>query len=420
MDMEELRKEKLERLERALTCKEPDRVPILVFNDVFCGKYSGYTAQEIYFDYEKWKDATLNVAKNFNFDYIFTLNGLEGMFLFASFIEKAPEVAANMRFVTGPYHQILEDTYTRWPGIELKEDVHPQFIGKEIMKKEEYDKFIEAPIKFMHEVALPRICKNLANPGSMEYNTTLTRLGAEATNYGNATLQLIMELKNIGYPFFPMAHSYAPLDFLGDFLRDIKNVILDLYRDPETVKEAIEAITSHMIKTGTISGTIPPEVKEMFGTEIVWCFYPLHLTEYLKPELYNEYYWPSLLKIFKETIKAGLLPFVLFEGSHDAHLETLQSIPKHSIAGMFEKTDPRKVKEVIGDRMCIMYGPPNSLLIGSTPEKVHDWTRELLVDMKDDGGFILFPGVDAAGIAKDARPENIKAMIDAVEKYGKY
>lgn len=420
MDAEEIRKEKIERIERAMQCKEPDRVPILVFNDVWCGVYSGYTAKELYFEYDKWIKATLNVAKDFDFDYVFTLNGLEGMILFASFIEKAPEVALNMRFFTAQYHDILQDVYTKWPGRELREDAHPQFIGKEIMKKEEYNKFIEAPMDFIHEVALPRICKSLANPGSYEYNAALTKLGLEAGKYNAATNNLIVELMKIGYPMWPMAHGYAPLDFISDFLRDIKNIIIDLYRIPDVVAQAVEAIAPYMINSSRISGNIPEEVKKMLGVSMVWCFYPLHLNEYLNPKLYNEYYWPSLLQCWKDDVKRGLTPFVLFEGRHDAHLETLLEIPKKKIVGMFEKTDGRKVKELVGNDMCIMYGPPNTLLASATPEKVYEWTKDLVLDMKEGGGFILFPGVDAAGISREAKLENIKAMIEAVYKYGQY
>jgi len=419
MDVEEVRKERIERIERAMQCKEPDRVPILVINDR-CGAYSSYKAKDICFDYNLCTKVTVNLAKDFDFDYVFPLNGLAGIILFVSFMEKAPEVALNLKFITGPIHDVLGDVYTKWPGRELGEDVLPQFVGKEIMKRDEYNQFIESPMEYIHEVAFPRMFKSLAKPGSVEYNTALVKLGLEAERYNVATNNLIMELMKIGYPVWPMAYSNAPLDFISDFLRDIKNIVIDLYRIPDTVMQAVDAITPYMIKASRISGNIPEEVKKELGVNLVWSLYPLHLNEYLNPKYYNEFYWPPLLKCWKDDIRRGVTPFVLFEGRHDAHLETLLEVPKKKIVGVFDKTDGRKVKELVGNDMCIMYGPTNTMLATWTPEKVYEWTKELVLDMKEGGGFVLFPGVDASGITRGVKPENLKAMVEAVRKYGRY
>ncbi|MDD4484467.1 MAG: hypothetical protein PHD55_08885 [Methanoregula sp.] len=44
--------------------------------------------------------------------------------------------------------------------------------------------------------------------------------------------------------------------------------------------------------------------------------------------------------------------------------------------------------------------------------------KSMLTDCKE-GGMMIYPGADG-GISGDARPENVKALIDAVKKYGKY
>ncbi|MDI3497624.1 uroporphyrinogen decarboxylase family protein, partial [Archaeoglobus sp.] len=91
---------------------------------------------------------------------------------------------------------------------------------------------------------------------------------------------------------------------------------------------------------------------------------------------------------------------------------------KKKVVGVFEKTDPRKVREVLGDHVILVSGPPNSLLIGGTPQKVEEYMKSLLEDCKE-GGMMVYPGVDG-GISRDARPENVKAVIEAVKKYGRY
>jgi len=76
------------------------------------------------------------------------------------------------------------------------------------------------------------------------------------------------------------------------------------------------------------------------------------------------------------------------------------------------------VREISGDHVILVSGPPNSLLIGGTPQKIDDFMKNLLEDCKE-GGMMIYPGVDG-GISRDAKPENVKAVIDAVKKYGVY
>ncbi|WP_456329689.1 uroporphyrinogen decarboxylase family protein [Archaeoglobus sp.] len=417
MSTEELMKERLERIETVLKGKEPDRVPVTGATTVWHGRYAGYTAKEVLFDYEKSKDAALKVARDFDFDTFTPIIGLEGMIYTVAFLNQ-PEISSAARFILGPTHLVLQDVYSRWPGYELDENAHPQFIGKEIMKVDEYDQLIENPLEFINKVVMPRINKKLADVGSAEYNAALTKYGLELARFGAFMAELSMEMAKIGYPTIPMSWAYAPLDLIGDFLRDIKNIVLDLFRVPEKVKDAVEAVKPLIIKAAEISAP-PVEVrKQLFGTDVVECFYPLHLNEYLNPKLYSEFYWPSLNDIFHKVAEMGQVNFVLFEGKHDAHLETLLEAPKKKVVGVFEKTDPRKVREVLGDHVILVSGPPNSLLIGGTPQKVEEYMKSLLEDCKE-GGMMIWPGVDG-GISRDAKPENVKAMVDAVKKYGKY
>jgi len=44
--------------------------------------------------------------------------------------------------------------------------------------------------------------------------------------------------------------------------------------------------------------------------------------------------------------------------------------------------------------------------------------KSLLEEVKPGGGFILAPGV--ADIPKETPSENLKALIEAVENYGRY
>lgn len=65
----------------------------------------------------------------------------------------------------------------------------------------------------------------------------------------------------------------------------------------------------------------------------------------------------------------------------------------------------------------IVGGPPTSLFMAGTPAKIDEYVKELLVDLKPGGGYIMSPDVS---IPYTAKPENVKALADAVKKYGVY
>jgi uroporphyrinogen-III decarboxylase len=179
-------------------------------------------------------------------------------------------------------------------------------------------------------------------------------------------------------------------------------------RVPDKVKEASEAMRDLIIEMVRIS------VRGVPAGSIQ--FIPLHLNEYLSPEQYREFYWPTLKEVIEEMIRLGITPEVFYEGKHEPHLETILELPKGKTISKFEKTDLVRVKEVIGDHSCVIGGPPSSLFL-STPQKIDGYVMELFNNVKEGGGFMLSPGVS---IPASARPENVKAFMDAAVKYGSY
>jgi uroporphyrinogen-III decarboxylase len=238
---------------------------------------------------------------------------------------------------------------------------------------------------------------------------TLTRLGIEVSRFAEFIRATSAELVELGYPDLILGGPYVPLDVIGDFLRDIKGILLDIYRYPDKVKQACSTLLKLVFKF--VSSYKPSEPKLLFT--------PLHLNSYLSPKLYNEFYWPYLKEIIIEVNKQGMKPLVFFEGSHDAHLETILELPKGWGIAYFEQTDVRKAKNILAGHTCIMGGIPVSLLIGGTPNKIEEYIKKLMVEVKPGGGFIVATDT-MLGLTSQTPIENIKAMLAAVEKYGKY
>lgn len=82
----------------------------------------------------------------------------------------------------------------------------------------------------------------------------------------------------------------------------------------------------------------------------------------------------------------------------------------------FERVDMRRAKEILRDVACITGNVPNSLLISGSPDQVKDYCKKLIDTAGEGGGFVM----DAAACIDEAKPENIRAMMDLTREYGIY
>ena len=81
-------------------------------------------------------------------------------------------------------------------------------------------------------------------------------------------------------------------------------------------------------------------------------------------------------------IDHGITVFVFYEGIWDKRLKYLAELPKGKTVGWFQSSDIFKVKEVLGDTMCILAGMPVSMLSGGTVEQVRERTKnEILLNL---------------------------------------
>jgi len=401
----ELAKKRYARVMAAINLEEPDRVPLSGVGGDVIPAYYGITQYEYCYDYEKALKAAEKFLRDFPCDWAFAagVSGLDGRVFNIAFSE-FPDITVNLTFITGPMHDILGSKYYRYPGREIAEDASPQFIGGTFMEADEYDKLIEDPVKFIAETVLPRACRNLETP--RQAMATMVRLGMEFARTAAVNMESMKIMQELGYPMIGGGGAYAPLDLISDFLRGVENVLLDIRRYPDKVKKATEALVDPIVNYALA-------YKKM-GMNMA--FIPLHLNEYLSPKLYKEFYWPTLKEVILRLVNEGMKVFVFFEGRHDAHLETILELPKGWGVAYFEKTDVVKAKKLLQGHACVMGGIPISLIVGGTPAEIEKYVKNLLEQVKPGGGFILAPGIATA--PKETPVENIRALIEAVEKYG--
>jgi len=302
------------------------------------------------------------------------------------------------------------------------------------MKADEYDLLIQDPSGYFSNVYLPRVFGAMAPlqmlpflPGILEiygvaYNfipfglppvqgayKALMEAGAEALKWAGAVGGVAGELGSLGYPALWGGFTKAPFDMIGDTLRGTKGIMLDIYRQPKKLLEAMEAITPLMIKLGVGAA-------QMTGQPVI--FIPLHkgADGFLSDEHFKKFYWPSLRNVMLGLIEAGCVPNPAAEGGYNSRFDVVKDLPKGKTLWMIDQSDMAKAKETLGQNACLMGNVPSSMLAFAKPEEVTAYARNLIETAGKGGGFVLSNGA----FFDQATPENVRAMVDAAKEYGAY
>ena len=83
---------------------------------------------------------------------------------------------------------------------------------------------------------------------------------------------------------------------------------------------------------------------------------------------------------------------------------------------MFDETDMIKAKDIVGDTLCMFGNVPTSMLKLGTPDDIRDCVKNLIDTAGKGGGYIMGNGA----FFDEAKPENVKALVDATKEYGVY
>ena len=412
-EIEKMYKERTSIIKDAIQLKKvPDRIPVVLSVGFFPAYYSGFSPRDIMYDYDK----LFNAWKKYVVD--FSPDAHIGAFVPGS----------------GKIFDILDYKLYAWPGHGCSPDHSYQCLESEYMKADEYDALIQDPSSFFRSVYLPKIFGaldpfkmlgpltdileivfvggSLVPYGFPEVQGALHKLmeaGNEALKWAGVLGKYDKEMAELGYPNFFGGATKAPFDTLGDTLRGTNGIMLDMYRHPDKLLEGLDAMVPLMIKMGVSAA-------KMHGNPII--FIPLHkgADGFMSDEQFKTFYWPSLRKVLIGLVNEGAVPFPYAEGGYDTRLEVIKDLPKGKVIWGFDHVDMVKAKEIVGDTCCIGGNVPISLLNVGTPQQVKDHVKNLIDEVGKDGGYVMMNGT----VIEEAKPENVKAMIDFTKEYGVY
>jgi len=418
-EAKEAYKKRTKRIADAILLKQPDRVPVVPMMEFFYAKYANVSAYDVMYNSEIASWATKKTI-----------------------LELEPDAyEPPLFFNTGPLFEALDIKQIKWPGHGVPYSNAFQYVEEEYMKADEYELLINDPSDFILRRYLPRVCGNLSafqnlSPlrNAFAYYTMFTPFAGFATPEGKAALEAFIEvseasldyvkftgnfsaeMNRLGFSSIFGSFSLAPFDAIADTLRGTHGVMLDMYRQPEVLKEACDRFAWSLVDMAVSAAEISKQ-------PIV--FIPLHkgtATNYdgkggfMSLDQFEEFYWPSLRKLIDGLVDHGLVPNLFVEGNYTSRLDIIKDIPKGKCIYHFEEVDIHKAKKAVGDVACVRGSVPIQLMCFGNEDEVKEYCKKLIDVYGAGGGFLM----DVANASEDVKIENMKAVIDFTKEYGVY
>jgi hypothetical protein len=406
---QELYDERLKRALDAASLKVPDRVPVFGPYQKYPYSFAGLTFKQALNDYGLARQACHKFLDYFQPDLDFGP-------IFA-YPAKAMDLLGWKAF--------------KWPGHGLDDDVMYQYVEDEYMTAEEYDEFIFDPSDFMQRKWAPRQFSsmegfskivpwrrfmwsgwmNLGFWSSPEFQESLKRITAgveELNKWWGSQAEYWSELSDKGYPLAFAGWDWPPFDIIGDTLRGTRQILADMRRRPDKLHDALEVATRIFVEYG--SGAA--------GAPLPFCWVWVHKAtrEFMSDAQFSEFYWPYLRKGLLALVEKGIIPVIYWEADFESRLKHIVDVPPGKIVYHLSNTDFEKAYDVLRGTTALMGNVPNVMMLSGTPEDVRAYCKRLIDTVGKDGGFIM----DTAVMLDEAKPENLKAMIDFTKEYGVY
>lgn len=316
-----------------------------------------------------------------------------------------------------------------WGGQKLPEILTIQAVEGEYMTGDEYKEFAADPTNFWMKKYLPRVMPTLAPlamltefprvsenvdiidlmvpfglPPFQAMLKTLMEAGDELMKMLAVVGQTGAMIAGAGFPGMGFNIVKTPFDYLGDTVRGTKGILTDMYRRPNDLLAACEAYVPVLINA---------VINASDRNSAPCALYVLHkgADGFMSQAQFEKFYWPGWKQVMLALYEEGITSYLFIEGSYNNRLENLAEMPEKSLVCHFDKTDMRRVKEVLSDKFVIAGNVPASLMATGTTDEVRAYCADL-VELFESSSYIMTHGC----YFENTTDEKLRAFIDSVKK----
>lgn len=139
---------------------------------------------------------------------------------------------------------------------------------------------------------------------------------------------------------------------------------------------------------------------------------------FLSPGQFDDFFWPSFKKVLLILIDAGYQVRIYLEGDWSKHWHHMLELPKGKVlCDIDTQADIFKAIDDLGQHLCLAGGVPESTLMLGTPKAVRERVKVLCAATGKDKRLLVNGGCN---IPYGTKPENYRAMIDAILEFATY
>ncbi len=366
-----------QRIDAAIALEKPDRVPIIPMMDFFAARSKGVTMAKFINDNDLGRDLLEEVFDD--------LGGWDATFQGTTLNEFAFALTVPVRM--------------KVPGRELPPDEIWQFVETPVMTVEDYDTVIDKGWNACWAQLFPKVRPEIP----------LHELPERMQQWEAQAVKDTLAWEAKGVLTFTGVALIPPFEMFS-MARSLNEFTLDLYRRPEKVVAAMDAAMPDLLQTiQTAFQGMRQTTKWGFRTAFIGG--TRASATFLSPKQFEKFGFPYIKRMVDAYVAADITPLLHFDSNWTSFLPYFKDLPRGKcILELDGVTDIFKAKQVLAGHMCLMGDVPAALLKLGTPDQVTSYVRRLVEEVGDGGGFILSTGCDTP---VDAKPENVRAMLDA-------
>ena len=343
--------------------------------------------------------------------------------------EFQPDVSVGPLPYPGKVMDMLDYKSYIWGGQQLPDNLTIQAVEGEYMTADEYKEFAADPTNFWMKKYLPRVMPTLAPlamltefprvsenvdiidlivpfglPPFQEMLKTLMEAGNELMKMLGVVGQTGAMIAGAGFPGMGFNIVKTPFDYLGDTVRGTKGILTDMYRHPNELLAACEAYVP-VLNNATVNACDRNSAPSVL--------YVLHkgADGFMSRAQFEKFYWPFWKQNMMALYEEGITSYLFIEGSYNQRLDYLAEMPEKSLVCHFDKTDMRRVKDMLSEKHIIAGNVPASLMAAGTTDEVRAYCDDL-VELFDGDAYIMAHGC----YIENTTEERLRAFMDSVKK----
>jgi len=365
MNKDQLYQERWDRIQKSVSLKKPDRIPVILQYSGFAAHVTQTTMSEFLFSSEKHLETMIKA---------FRMIGDGDAVNYGSFWPYALSFVFMSKVAV--------------PGVGLGKDEMWQVVESEQLKREDYDRILSAGWPdFYREFMVKRI---------------LDDVPSEWMPPQRKFLDVQKAWRAVGLPVLMNDIITTPIELLCGS-RSMEKFMFDLIEIPDKVEAVMKAIVPHL------SVKAIQKTKEL-GYPAVWIGGWRSAPFLYSSSMWHRFVWPYFSRVVKEVVDAGLIALLHLDSDWTRELEFFRELPRAKcLMALDGETNIHKARDILDGHMCIMGDVPAFMLFSGSSADVYEYSRSLITELGPDG-FMLQSGCD---IPTNAKLENVQAMVQA-------